>query len=78
MKCFDRMGLERSLTTMGEAMNIIIKIAPDAKITNAKRMVDVKDKITHGHDEIDSLRIWNIIVSHLPVLKQEVRNLLPK
>lgn len=33
-------------------------------------------KIIHGYDEIQSVQIWNIIINHLPLLKQEVEKLL--
>jgi uncharacterized protein with HEPN domain len=39
-------------------------------------MVDTRNKIIHGYDEIQPEQIWNIIINHLLLLKQEVQDLL--
>jgi len=69
-------AVERNLEIIGEAVNSILKIDPDIKITGARRMVDTRNKIIHGYDEIQPVQIWNIIINHLPLLKQEVQTLL--
>ena len=57
-------------------MNCLLKIYPEIKITDARRMVDTRNKIIHGYDEIQPVQIWNIIINHLPLLRQEVQTLL--
>ena len=69
-------GVERNLITIGEAMAALLKIRPDIPISSARRIVDARNKITHGYDEIENLQVWNIIVNHLPVLKREAEGLL--
>ena len=69
-------AVERNLEIIGEAVNNLLKISPEIKITNARRMVDTRNKIIHGYDEIQSVQIWNIIINHLPLLKKEVTALL--
>ena len=69
-------AVERNLEIIGEAVNSILKIKSDIAISNARRMVDTRNKISHGYDEIDNAQIWNIIINHLPLLKKEVENLL--
>jgi len=69
-------AVERNLEIIGEAVNSILKIDPEIKITGARRMVDTRNKIIHGYDEIQPVQIWNIIINHLPLLKQEVQTLL--
>lgn len=69
-------AVERNLEIIGEAMNNILKIDPEISITNARRMVDARNKISHGYDEIDAAQIWNIIINHLPILKTETDQLL--
>ncbi len=39
-------------------------------------MVDTRNKIIHGYDEIQAEQVWNIIINHLPTLKIEVQTLL--
>jgi uncharacterized protein with HEPN domain len=69
-------AVERNFEIIGEAVNSLLKIYPQVKITDARRMVDARNKIIHGYDEIQPVQIWNIIINHLPLLKQEVQLLL--
>jgi uncharacterized protein with HEPN domain len=69
-------AIERNLEIIGEAMNRILKIDKDFPITNAKEMIDTRNKISHGYDQVDHTIIWGIVIKHLPVLKSEVENLL--
>ncbi len=41
-----------------------------------RRMVDTRNKIIHEYDEIQPVQIWNIIINHFPLLKEEVQSLL--
>ena len=61
---------------MEEAMNSLTKNVPDIVISNARRIVDARNRLTHGYDEIDSTQVWSIIINHLPRLKSEVKDLL--
>ncbi|HEX7365741.1 MAG TPA: HepT-like ribonuclease domain-containing protein [Pelobium sp.] len=69
-------AVERNIITIGEAMNALLKLNPEIKITNARRIVDARNKLTHGYDEIEIVQIWSIIVNHLPILKEEVISFL--
>lgn len=69
-------AVERNLITIGEAMNSLLKKTPEIKITNARRIVDARNRLTHGYDEIEDTQVWNIIISHLPTLKKEVEQYL--
>lgn len=57
-------------------MNSILKQTPQINITNARKVVDARNRLTHGYDEIENLQVWSIIVKHLPTLKAEVQTLL--
>lgn len=69
-------AVERNIEIIGEAVNNLLKIYPEIAITGARRIVDARNKIIHGYDEIQLVQIWNIIINHLPLLKQEVEGLL--
>lgn len=69
-------AVERNLEIMGEAMNQLLKLNKEISITNARRVVDVRNKIIHGYDEVENTQIWSIIINHLPILKKEVNILL--
>ena len=57
-------------------MNSLMKNVPDIAISNARRIVDARNRLTHGYDEIDNTQVWSIIINHLPKLKSEVKDLL--
>lgn len=69
-------AVERNIITIGEAMNALLKLNPEIEISNARRIVNARNKLTHGYDEIDNTQIWNIIINHIPGLKTEVEQLL--
>lgn len=70
-------AVERNIEIIGEAMTRILKIEPKIKISNSRKIVDARNKIIHGYDEISNDVIWGIVVNNLPVLKNEVESLLP-
>ena len=69
-------AVERNLITIGEAMNLLLKKNPNIPITNSRRIVDARNRLTHGYDEIETTQVWNIIINHLPILTKEVKELL--
>lgn len=69
-------AVERKLITIGEATNQLLKNNFDFKITDARRIVNTRNKLTHGYDDIDSQLIWNLNQIHLPILKNEIVELL--
>ena len=73
-----RRGIEREIEIIGEAMNRIMKIAPDIQIENARQIVDTRNWVIHGYDKVDDVVIWGVISNHLPKLRKEVEDLLTK
>ncbi|GAB1454254.1 DUF86 domain-containing protein [Draconibacterium sp.] len=69
-------AVERNIEIIGEAMSKLLVIWPEIKISNSRRMVDARNKIIHGYDEIENAQIWGIIINHLPTLKKEVESFL--
>lgn len=70
-------AVERNIEIIGQAMSRILKLEPEITISNSRKIVDARNKIIHGYDEISDDVIWGIIVNNLPVLKMEVEQLLP-
>lgn len=70
-------AVERNIEIIGEAMSRILKLHPGVEISNSRKIVDARNKIIHGYDEISDDVIWGIVVNHLPALKIEVENLMP-
>jgi uncharacterized protein with HEPN domain len=56
-----RHAIERNLITIGEAINRILTKEPTITITHARAIVNLRNQITHGYDEVSDERIWAIL-----------------
>ena len=68
-------AVERNIEIIGEAMSRILKLQSDIPISNARKIVDTRNRIIHGYDSVSIDIIWLIAVRYLPVLDQEVKAL---
>jgi len=66
-------GIERNLEIIGEAVNRILKEDPEFQITNARRIIGLRNQIIHAYDSISDENIWSIVINHLPNLKNEIK-----
>ena len=71
-------AIERNLEIIGEAMKRILERDREYKFTNARKIVDTRNRIIHGYDSVSDDVIWGIIIRHLPRLKEEVHTHLNK
>lgn len=71
-----RRAIERELEIIGEATNRILKEAPEIQISYGRQIVDLRNRVIHAYDAVDELIIWKVINRDLPILKNEVQNLL--
>ncbi len=71
-----QLQIERSIMTIGEAINNITKMDGSIIFTNARRIVDARNFLIHEYDRIDNALVWNIITRHIPILKAEVQDTL--
>lgn len=71
-----RRAVERELEIIGEAVNKLLKISPDIAISYARIIVDLRNKVIHAYDNVNDMLIWNVVMNHIPVLKNEVEELL--
>lgn len=71
-----RRAVERELEIIGEAMTKLLKLNPDIQISFSRLIVDLRNKVIHAYDSVDDTLIWKIIMKDIPVLEEEVRNLL--
>ena len=55
-----RRAVERNITIIGEAMNRLLKLAPDIEITSARRIVDTRNYVIHGYDSVTDDIMWGI------------------
>jgi uncharacterized protein with HEPN domain len=69
-------AIERNIEIIGEAMNRIIKKDDSLKISNSRKIVDVRNRIIHGYDTVSDDIIWGIVIKYLPILKIDIEKLL--
>ncbi|MBY0434322.1 MAG: DUF86 domain-containing protein [Cyclobacteriaceae bacterium] len=71
-------AVERKISIIGEALGKALKIDPNLEITNKQKIVSMRNRIIHSYDAVDDIMLWEVVINHLPVLKNEVQQLLIK
>ena len=56
-----RKFVERNIEILGEAVNRILKIQPDIKITSARKIVDTRNYVIHAYDSLKPDILWAIV-----------------
>lgn len=71
-----RRAVERNIEIIGEAMKRIIQRNAQIELSDARQIVDTRNRIIHGYDSVSDELIWSIVTDHLPKLKIEVSKIL--
>lgn len=71
-----RRAVEREFEIIGEATNRILKKDPNFPISEARRIVNLRNWVIHAYDSVDPIIIWGIIHKDLPLLKTQVKALV--
>ena len=71
-------AIERNIEIIGEAMNRILKVRSDFPITTARKIIDTRNRIIHGYDDVSDQIIWSIVVEYLRELQREIEELKSK
>ena len=69
-------AVERNIEIIGEALNRLITRDNSINISNARKIVDTRNRIIHGYDSVSDEIIWGIVINHIPLLENEVQTLL--
>jgi len=69
-------AVERNIEIIGEAMSRILTINNSIELSSTRKIVDTRNRIIHGYNTVSDEIIWNIAVQHLPILKQEIMELI--
>lgn len=69
-------AVERELEIFGEAANRILAAEPNIAITDARKIVNLRNLIIHSYDAVADEIIWAIIHKNLPELAIEIQSLL--
>lgn len=75
-----RSGVERQFEIIGEALNQVLRIAPDLadSITESRLIIAFRNRLIHGYAYTSDEVVWGVIEEKLPVLHNEVETLLNK
>lgn len=68
--------MERELEIIGEAVSKLLKINPDIQISFARQIVDLRNKVIHAYDNVNTVIIWKVVMKDIPVLESEVNALM--
>lgn len=68
-----RRAVERNIGIIGEALNRILIIDSNIPITNARKIVDTRNRIIHGYDSVSDEIIWSFVINYLPLLQSEIQ-----
>lgn len=71
-----RRAVERNMEIIGEGMNRILIKDESVTLSNSRKIVDTRNRIIHGYDSVSDEIVWSIVISHLPLLKTEIEQLL--
>ena len=71
-----RRAIERNIGIIGEAVNKLLKLDRDIKITQVRNIIATRNRVIHAYDSLKPDLIWAIVINDLPVLKSEVEAML--
>ena len=66
---------ERDLEIIGEAIRKLLEIDPSLKISSVKKIIGLRNLISHAYDSIEDELIWGIINRDIPMLKKEIEKI---
>ena len=69
-------AVERKTEIMGEAINRIRKKDPSFGIPNAKEIINTRNRIIHGYDNVETEFLWGLVVRHIPELKKDIERII--
>ncbi|HQQ94685.1 MAG TPA: DUF86 domain-containing protein [Bacteroidia bacterium] len=62
-------AIERNIEIIGEAVNKILSQNPHIEISNSRKIVDTRNRISHGYDSVSDDIIWAIVIRDIPKFK---------
>lgn len=68
-------AVERNIEIIGEALSRIVRIVPDVKISDSRKIIDTRNRIIHGYDSVSDDVIWLIVIRFLPILEKEIKEI---
>ncbi len=70
-----RRAIERDLEIIGEAIKKILELEPTIQISSARKIIGLRNIISHAYDSIEPEIIWGIIQRDIPILQTEINQI---
>lgn len=70
-----RSAIERQFEIIGEALNQLLKAAPEqaARFSEHKRIIAFRNILIHGYAEVDERIVWGVLEQKLPILHSQAK-----
>ena len=68
-------AIERELEIIGEAVRNLIELHPEIQISSPKKIIGLRNIISHAYDSIEPELIWGIIQRDVPQLSNEIQKI---
>lgn len=68
-------AVERDLEIIGEAVKKLVELDPSIQLSSTKKIIGLRNMISHAYDSIEDELIWAIIQKDIPVLQNEIKKL---
>ncbi|MBB3697225.1 DUF86 domain-containing protein [Flammeovirga yaeyamensis] len=68
-------AIERDLEIIGEAVKKLYEIDPNYNISSKKKIIGLRNIISHAYDSVEDELLWGIIIKDIPILKKEILKL---
>jgi uncharacterized protein with HEPN domain len=65
-------AVQWQISVIGEALNNALKMDDTLNISNARKVVNMRNKLIHGYDDVEDNVVWNVIVKYIPMLTNEI------
>jgi uncharacterized protein with HEPN domain len=72
------LAVHKLVEIVGEALHQAELLHPDlvAEIPDLRRIVDTRNRITHGYESVDYGTLWTIVQNRIPPLEQALATIL--
>ncbi|SFT98490.1 Uncharacterized conserved protein, contains HEPN domain [Algoriphagus locisalis] len=68
-------AVERDLEIIGEAVRKLTEQNPNMALSSIKKIIGLRNMISHAYDSIDNELIWAIIQKDIPILNDKIKKL---
>ena len=69
-------AVERNFEIIGEALKRALETNQDLQITDARKIIGMRNIIAHNYDEVEAINLWGTLKKNIPVLKSEIEQLI--